>query len=51
MALAGGEDEGDGLAMALDADMDFGAEAALAPAEGLRCWVPFFAPPHAGGHE
>ena len=44
MALTRREDEGYGLAIALDADMDFGAEAALAPAEGLRLWVPFFAP-------
>ena len=44
MALPWREHEGDGLAVALDADMDFGTEAALAPTEGFRFWVPFFAP-------
>ncbi len=44
MALARGEHEGDGLAVALAANVDLGAEAALAPAEGFRRWVPFFAP-------
>ena len=42
--LAGGQDEGDRLARALDADMHLGAEAALAPAERLSFWVPCFAP-------
>ena len=44
VALAGGQDEGDRLAVARGADMHLGAEAALAPSERLGLWVPFFAP-------
>ena len=44
MTLAGRQPEGDGLAGARAADMDLGAEPALAPPEGFRRWVPFFAP-------
>src|SRR3954453_17030961 len=38
------QDEGDWLSHALNADMDLGAEAALAPAKCLGFWVPLFAP-------
>src|SRR5919199_1374923 len=36
------EHDGQGLAMALDPQMDFGAEAALAPPQRLGWWVPLF---------
>lgn len=38
------QDEGDWLSHALNAHMDLGAEAPLAPAECLGFWVPLFAP-------
>ena len=44
MALARSQYNGDRLAGALTAEMDLGAEAALAAAECLGWWVPFFAP-------
>ncbi len=45
MALPAGQREDDWLATALGAEMDLGAEAATAPAEGLR--APFFRAPAA----
>jgi hypothetical protein len=44
VALTGREHKGDRLAVALGAELDLGAEAALAPSERLGLWVPFFAP-------
>ncbi len=38
------QNEGDWLSHALNAHMDLGAEAPLAPAECLGFWVPLFAP-------
>ena len=48
MALARGQYKGDRLAAALTAEMDLGAEAALAAAEGLGWRVPLFAPAACG---
>ncbi len=39
-----GEHDGDGLAVALGAQVDFSTEPTLAAPERLRLWVPFFAP-------
>src|ERR687885_731100 len=44
MALARRQHEGDGLPIALTANMHLRAEPTLAPAEGLGWWVPLFAP-------
>jgi hypothetical protein len=44
MPLARGQDDRDGLAVAVGAEMDFGAEATLAPAQRFGCRVPVFAP-------
>jgi hypothetical protein len=48
VALARRQNKGDRLAVALGPDVDLGAEAALAPAERLGRWVPFFAPAACG---
>jgi hypothetical protein len=45
MALPAGQREDDGLATALGAEMDLGAESAATPAE--RLWAPFFRAPAA----
>lgn len=44
MLFARREHDGHGFASAVDPEMHFGAEPALAPAQGLAFWVPFFAP-------
>jgi hypothetical protein len=44
MALAGRQDNRYRLAVAVGAEMDLGAEPALAAPQRFGCWVPFFAP-------
>jgi hypothetical protein len=44
MALARRQHDGYRLAVAVGAEVDLGAEAALAAPQGFRRWVPFFAP-------
>ena len=44
VALATGQDKDDRFALALDPDMDFGAEPASRAVQRFGRWVPFFAP-------